>query len=180
MGRHIVQEQYPETGVPAARHRVDNRPDFPVEKRRGRGVRRAAVILALAVVATGATAGLARAYWAPDQRSGTETLVATATASGAALAPGTRTRVRLDIVNTADHAVTLIAFGTPQVTVEPASSGCDPAAVGVFAPEAAGVLVPAAGRQILPVELVMAPEAAGACQGAMVQVRMTVSGRPSR
>jgi hypothetical protein len=87
MGRHIaVQEQHPDTGVPAARHRVDNRPDFPVEKRRGRGVRRVAVILALAVVATGATAGLARAYWA-DQRSATEALVATATASGVALAP---------------------------------------------------------------------------------------------
>jgi hypothetical protein len=185
MGRHIaVQEHQPESGVPAARHRVDNRPDHPVEKRRGRGVRRAAVILALAVVAVGTTAGLARAYLAPDRASGardagSERLVAMATASGAALTPGTTTRVTLVIQNPARHAVTLTAFGDPAVTVEPAVPGCDPASVRVIAPEPAGVLVPAAGRQMLPLDLVMSPDSATSCQGATVQVRMRVSGRPA-
>jgi hypothetical protein len=180
----MAVQEHPEFGVPAARHRVDNRPDYPVEKRRGPRVRRVAVIVAAAVVATGATAGLARAYRAPDQPAGApdagvEVLVGTATASAAALTPGVSTRVRLDIDNPARHAVTVIAFGDPEVTVDPATPGCDPSEVRVIAPEPAGVLVPPAGRQTLPADLVLPPEAGTACQGAMLHVRIPVSGRPA-
>ena len=64
MGRHIATEPPPPSTLPApaARHRMDPRPDYPVDRRFRGGVLRLMLIVAVLAIATATTAGLAGAF----------------------------------------------------------------------------------------------------------------------